>query len=46
MSGMLTVEKYGQIRRAHRDGMSIREIAREFHHSRYKVPDDSCGDFV
>ena len=34
---MLTVDKYGRIRRAHRDGMSIREIARQFHHSRYKV---------
>ena len=31
---MLTVDKYGRIRR---DGMSIREIARPFHHSRYKV---------
>ena len=37
MSRMLTVEEYGRIRRAHRDGMSIREIAREFHHSQYKV---------
>jgi len=27
----------GRIRRAHRDGMSIREIARRFHHSRQKV---------
>jgi transposase len=34
---MLTVDDYGRIRRAHRDGMSIREIAREFHHSRQKV---------
>jgi transposase len=34
---MLTVEDYGRIRRAHRDGMSIREIARRFHHSRRKV---------
>lgn len=31
------MDEYGRIRRAHRDGMSIREIAREFHHSRYKV---------
>lgn len=31
------MEDYGRIRRAHRDGMSIREIARKFHHSRYKV---------
>ena len=34
---MLTVDDYGQIRRAFRDGMSIHEIARTFHHSRAKV---------
>ncbi len=34
---MLTVEDYGRIRRTKRDGMSIREIARVFHHSRKKV---------
>ncbi len=34
---MLTVDDYGKIRRAHRDGMSIRDIARTFHHSRRKV---------
>ena len=34
---MLTVDDFGQIRRAHRDGMSIRVIARTFHHSRRKV---------
>ena len=34
---MLTVDDYGRIRRAHRDGMSIREIARRFHHSRRKI---------
>lgn len=34
---MLTVDHYGQIRRAFRDGMSIREIARIFHHSRAKI---------
>jgi transposase len=34
---MLTVDDYGKIRRAHRDGMSIREIARTFGHSRRKV---------
>jgi len=34
---MLTVFQYGDIRRAHRDGMSIREIARTFHHSRKTV---------
>ncbi len=36
---MLTVEDYGVIRRAHRDNMSIRAIARQFHHSRRKVRD-------
>lgn len=34
---MLTVDDYGAIRRAHRDRMSIREIARTFHHARYKI---------
>jgi transposase len=34
---MLTVDDYAKIRLAHRDGMSIREIARAFHHSRQKV---------
>jgi transposase len=34
---VLTVDDYGAIRRAHRDAMSIREIARTFHHSRSKV---------
>jgi transposase len=34
---MLTVEDYAKIRLAHRDGMSIREIARSFGHSRVKV---------
>jgi len=34
---MLTVDHYGQIRRAHRDGMTLRAIARTFHHSRRKV---------
>ncbi len=34
---MLTVEHYGRIRRAHRDGLSIRAIARTFHHSRGKI---------
>lgn len=33
----MTVEEYGRIRRAHRDGVSVREIARTFHHSRRKV---------
>ncbi len=34
---MLTVDEYAQIRRAHRDGMSIRAIARAFHHTRRKI---------
>ena len=34
---MLTVDDYGAIRRAHRDGLSIRAIALTFHHSRYKI---------
>ena len=34
---MLTVDKYAKIRVAHRDGMSIRAIARTFKHSRRKV---------
>jgi DNA replication protein DnaC/transposase len=34
---MLTVEDYCNIRIAHRDGMSIRQIARRFGHSRRKV---------
>ena len=29
---MLTVEDYAKVRRAHRDGMGIREIARTLHH--------------
>ncbi len=31
------MDDYGRIRRAHRDGMSIREMARRFHHSRHKI---------
>ena len=34
---MLTVEDYARIRRAHRDALSVRAIARKFHHSRRKV---------
>ena len=34
---MLTVEDYCKIRIAHRDGMSVRQIARRFGHSRRKV---------
>ncbi len=34
---MLTVDDYGAIRRARRDGMSIRQIASQFQHSRNTV---------
>jgi transposase len=34
---MLTVDDYGKIRRAFRDGLSIRAIARTFGHSRHKI---------
>ena len=34
---MLTVDDYGEIRRAHRDGMSVRAMARTLHHSRRKI---------
>jgi transposase len=34
---VLTVDDYGAIRRAHRDGKSIRVIAREFGHSRKTI---------
>jgi transposase len=34
---MLTVDDYAKIRLAHRDKMSIREIARTFGHSRHKI---------
>ena len=34
---MVTVDDYGAIRRARRDGMSIRQIARQFGHSRRTV---------
>jgi transposase len=34
---MLTVEDYGAIRRAHRDGMSIKRLALKFKHSRNTI---------
>jgi transposase len=34
---MLKVDDYARIRLAHRDGMSIRQIARTFGHSRQKI---------
>jgi len=40
---MLTVYDYGRIRRAKRDGMSIREIARRFNHSRRKIREVLSG---
>ncbi len=41
---MLTVNHYARIRGAYRDGMSICEIARTFHHSRRKVRAVLKGD--
>ena len=34
---MITVDDYGRIRRAHRDGLSIRVIARSVHYLRQKI---------
>src|SRR5437667_8694238 len=34
---MVTVDEYARVRRAHRDGMSVRALARAFHHSRRKI---------
>lgn len=34
---MVKVDEYARVRRAHRDGMSIRELARRFRHSRRKI---------
>ena len=34
---MLTVDDYGRIRRAHRDGLTIRPVARPLHHSRRPI---------
>ena len=36
---MRTVDDYAKFRTAHRDGMTIRQIARTFHVSRRKVRD-------
>ncbi len=41
---MLAVNDYEQIQRAHRDGMSTREMARRFHHSRHKIREILRGD--
>ena len=40
---MLTVDDFTRIRQAHRDGMSVRAIARTFHHSRRKVREVLTG---
>jgi len=34
---MVTVDEYARVRLAHRDGMSVRQLARHFHHSRSKI---------
>lgn len=34
---MRTVEDYAKIRRAHRDGLSVNEIGRRFHHSKHTI---------
>ena len=34
---MVKVDEYARIRRAHRDGLSIRELGPTFHHSRRKI---------
>ena len=34
---MVTVDEYGRVRRAHRDGVGIRALAKRFRHSRRKV---------
>jgi transposase len=34
---MVNVDEFARVRRAHRDGMTIREMARTFHHSRRKI---------
>lgn len=41
---MLTVDDYARIRRAYRGGMSIREIARTFHHSRKTIREVLRGE--
>ncbi len=41
---MLKVEEYGRICRAYRDGMSIREIARTYGHSRRKIREARGGE--
>jgi transposase len=36
---MVTVDEYARIRLGHRDGLSIRQLAQRFHHSRRKIRD-------
>src|SRR5438876_7480031 len=33
----VTVDEYGKVRRARQEGMSVRALARLFHHSRRKI---------
>jgi transposase len=34
---VVQVDEYGRVRRAHRDGMGLNELARTFHHSKRKI---------
>jgi hypothetical protein len=34
---MVEVDQYARVRRAHRDGLGVRALARLFHHSRRKI---------
>jgi hypothetical protein len=34
---MVKVDQYARVRRAHRDGLGIRALAKLFHHSRRKI---------
>src|SRR5262245_6459468 len=34
---MVTVDQYARVRRAHREGLGVRALARLFHHSRRKI---------
>ena len=38
------MDDYGRIRRTHRDGMSVRQMARRFHHSRRKIREVLHGE--
>lgn len=43
---MLTVKKYGRTRRAHWDGMNIREIARQTHYSPQNLLKPQSSPFI